>query len=418
MSVFYVKMALIVQKFGGTSMGSIERIRNVANRVCAEIALGNQVVVVVSAMSGETDRLINLFKEATGEAYALNDKTIAEYDSVISTGEQVSSGLLSGMLNGMGKISRSFLGWQIKFKTSGHHSKASILGIDPDLLNSFLNEGGIPIIAGFQGVCEETGRQTTLGRGGSDTSAVAIAAALGADRCDIYTDVDGVYTADPRIVKDARKIDQVGYEEVLEMASSGAKVLEPRSVILAANFGVKVQVLSSFTHENGTLLVSDNDIMEHGKITNVTSTTKEVQVVMIGMPDIPGTSARLFGLLADNNILVDVIAQSSGVDGTATIAFTINSADRPLAKDIITSHKEELGYQSIRVNESIAKVSVIGIGMKSNVGVASTMFKTLAAKNINILTISTSEIKVTVLIPAEYNELAVRSLHAAFELEK
>ena len=411
-------MALVVQKFGGTSMGGIERIKNVANRVICEIKNGNQVIVVVSAMSGVTDSLINLFKDACGNDFAINDDLMPEYDSIISTGEQVSSGLLAAVLTSMGYKARSFLGWQIPFETSGFHSKAQIEQVDGKKLLEALSVGYIPIVSGFQGFSTQTGRQTTLGRGGSDTSAVAIAAATNADICDIYTDVDGVFSADPRIVKVARRLDFVGYEEVLEMASSGAKVLEPRSVILAMNYNVKTRVLSTFESNGGTILTNDENIMEQRKISNVTSNTKEVQIVVCGLSDKPGTSAKLFGLISANNIQVDVIAQSSGREnGLADIAFTINQTDLPLFEKIVNENKSLLEYSSLIVNKNVAKISVIGTGMRSNAGIASKVFSTLAENNINILTISTSEIKITVLIPSDLCELAVRKLHSAFELD-
>ncbi len=412
----------IVQKFGGTSMGSIERITNVARKVIQEISNGNKVVVVASAMSGETNRLVGLFNEALGDSTQTRE-TMAEYDSIVSTGEQVSCALLAVILNKMGYESRSMTGWQLGFETSPHHGSAIIETIQTGKLIELLEGGIIPIVTGFQGFSNETGRQTTIGRGGSDTSAIAIAAALKAKRCDIYTDVDGVYTSDPRIVTNARKLNFVGHEEMLEMASSGAKVLEPRSVMIGMSHNVDIQVLSSFAQNPnneiiGTILTNDETMMEKRLVTSVTSNKNDVEIKVKGMPNAVDTAAKLFKVLSDAQITVDMIINEPRIEDLTNIAFTINATDLNQTKTLLEANKSVLEYKEYQVREDIAKVSVIGIGMKVNSGIAYQMFAELAKNNIKPLAISTSEIKVSVLIEQKYEELAVRSLHDVFELGK
>jgi aspartate kinase len=408
-------MALIVQKFGGTSVANIERIRNVAGKVKKELDLGNQVAVVVSAMAGVTNQLVAHVGEisplATQEAWA-------EYDQVVATGEQVTSGLLALTLQEMGIPAQSFCGWQMPLVTDNAHGKARIASIDAAALHKVLAAGKVLVVAGFQGIGPD-GRVTTLGRGGSDTSAVALAAALKADRCDIYTDVDGVYTTDPRVVSGARKLDQISYEEMLELASQGAKVLQTRSVEMAMNYGVVVQVLTSFADTPGTLLVKEEDIVEQKRITGIAFARDEARISLTDIPNIPGMSAALFGPLAAANINVDMIVQNVTEGGKATdITFTVPKADLDRAMQAVEKAKTTLKYKSIHADRNVAKISAIGVGMRSHTGIAQTMFKALAEKNINIQVISTSEIKISVLIGEEYTELAVRALHAAFELER
>lgn len=407
-------MALIVQKFGGTSVASIERIRSVAGRVKKELDLGNKVAVVVSAMAGVTNQLIGYVHEisplGTPEAWS-------EYDQVVSSGEQVTSGLLALALQEMGVPARSFSGWQIPLVTDAAHGKARIAHIAPEAVQEALDSGMVAVVAGFQGIHQ--GRITTLGRGGSDTSAVAIAAALKADRCDIYTDVDGVYTTDPRIVEGARKLEKITYEEMLELASLGAKVLQTRSVEMAMNHGVVVQVLTSFADTPGTLLVKEEDIVEQKRITGIAYSRDEARITLTEIANVPGMSAALFGPLADANINVDMIVQNVTEDGRATdITFTVSKSDIDRAQAAVDKAKAKLKFKSMHTDRNVAKVSIVGVGMRSHAGIAQTMFKALADKNINILVISTSEIKTSVLIAEEYTELAVRALHAAFELEK
>jgi aspartate kinase len=408
-------MALIVQKFGGTSVGSVERIRNVAIKVKKELDTGNQVAVVVSAMSGVTNQLVGYVNElsplSTPEAWA-------EYDQVVSSGEQVTSGLLALCLNEMGIPARSYSGWQIPLKTDMAHGKARIASIDGEEMLAEIKAGKVAVVAGFQGV-DENGRVATLGRGGSDTSAVALAAALKADRCDIYTDVNGVYTTDPRIVSEARKLDKIAYEEMLEMASLGAKVLQTRSVEMAMNHKVIVQVLSSFNDEAGTLLVNEEDIMEQKRITGIAYSRDEARISLTEIANIPGMSAALFSPLAQAGINVDMIVQNVTEGGNSTdITFTVPKADLENALAVVEKARDKLKFKSLHADKNVAKVSIVGVGMRSHTGIAQTMFETLAEKNINISVISTSEIKISVLIAEEYTELAVRALHAAFELEK
>jgi aspartate kinase len=410
---------LIVQKFGGTSVGDIVRIKNVANKVKAELDKKNKVIVVVSAMSGVTNQLVNYCNQVSS---LMSDESLAEYDSVISTGEQVTCGLLALELQSMGYKARSFLGWQIPIKTDSVHGKARIEGIDGKFLLKSLEENDVVVIAGFQGTHEKSSRVTTLGRGGSDTSAVAIAAAVKADLCDIYTDVSGVYTTDPRITNKARKLKKVTYEEMLEMAYSGSKVLQTRSVAMAMAHNVRVRVLSSFeevTETSGTFLVNnDEEIMEKQMVTAISYNKSEARITLVKMPDHPGLSAAIFGALAKKEINVDMIVQNISADGKfIDITFTTAIDEIERAKAAIESVKGETKYAELKIDDNVAKISVIGVGMISHSGVAHTMFKTLAEKGINILVISTSEIKISVLIAKEYGELAVRILHDAYGLD-
>lgn len=410
-------MSLLVMKFGGTSVATVPAIENVANKVAAEIRAGNKVAVVVSAMAGVTNQLVSYCQDIS----PLFDP--AEYDSVVSSGEQVTSGLLAIALQKRGLRARSWQGWQIPLLSDGTHGKARIRNIETNNISGSIHQGEIAVVAGFQGISPE-GRITTLGRGGSDTSAVALAAALNADRCDIYTDVNGVYTADPRMVARARKLDRVAYEEMLEMASVGAKVLQTRSVELAMKEGVRVQVLSSFEEGlgsdlPGTLVVSEDEMMEQEIVTGVTYSRDEAKVTFRNLPDVPGVAARVFGPLADAAINVDMIVQNISPDAKRTdITFTVGKADLPRALEVLKTPARELDGAVVQSSSGVAKVSVIGIGMKSHAGVAQKMFKTLADKGINIQVISTSEIKVSVLISDEYGELAVRALHSAYGLDR
>jgi len=402
-------------KFGGTSVGTIERIRNVARRVAEEVSAGNQVAVVVSAMSGETNRLVGLCREVS----PMHDAR--EYDVVVSTGEQVTVGLLSMALQDLGVEARSWMGWQIPIRTDVAHGRARIADIATDDLAQRLEQGQVAVVAGFQGIGETDHRVTTLGRGGSDTSAVALAAALNADRCDIYTDVDGVYTTDPRIVPKARKLGRVTYEEMLEMASLGAKVLQTRSVEMAMKHGVRVCVRHSWPEYwtvPGTLVCSEDEIVEKELVSGITYSRDEAKVTLMRVSDQPGVAARIFGPLADGNINVDMIVQNISEDGTSTdLTFTVATGDLNKAVALLQQHQAELGFSRILSDSNVCKVSVIGVGMRSHAGVAQTMFTALASRNINIQVISTSEIKVSVLIAEEYTELAVRALHTAYGLD-
>jgi aspartate kinase len=409
-------MARIVMKFGGTSVATVERIRNVARKVKAEVDNGHQVAVVLSAMSGETDRLVGFVREAA-ELYDTR-----EYDAVVATGEQVTIGLLAILLQAMGVPARSWTGWQVPVKTDGAHGSARIQSIDTADMITRMIEGQVAVVAGFQGIGPD-GRVTTLGRGGSDTSAVALAAALKAERCDIYTDVDGVYTTDPRIVPQARKLARITYEEMLELASVGAKVLQTRSVELAMKEKVRIQVLSSFeegTGESlpGTLVVDEEEIVEKELIAGVAYSKNEAKISVMNVPDTPGVSAAIFAPLAAANVNVDMIVQNIAHDGTTTdLTFTIPATDITRALDALEKAKGDIGHTQVLCDKNVAKISVVGVGMKSHAGVALTMFKALAAKGINIQVISTSEIKISVLIAAEYVELAVRALHTAYGLD-
>ncbi len=406
-------------KFGGTSMAGIERIRNVAQRVKREVEAGNQVAVVVSAMAGDTDRLVGFCREAS----ALYDPR--EYDAVVSSGEQVTSGLLAIALQAIGVPARSWLGWQLPIRTSDAHATARIESIDTTALDESLAKGEVAVIPGFQGVTDAN-RITTLGRGGSDTSAVAMAAAMQADRCDIYTDVDGVYTTDPRIVPRARKLARVTYEEMLELASVGAKVLQTRSVGLAMKEKVRVRVLSSFDDTRdedgyrGTLIVGEEEVtdMERQLITGIAHDKNEAKITLVAVPDRPGAVASIFAPLAGTGINVDMIVQNiAHSTGSTDVTFTVPSAELARALDTLEKAKDDIGFQKVLHDTRVAKVSVVGVGMRSHAGVASTMFTALADRGINIQAITTSEIKVSVLIEEDYTELAVRVLHTAYGLD-
>jgi aspartate kinase len=404
-------MARLVMKFGGTSVGSVDRMKNVAAKVKREVEAGNQVAVVVSAMSGETNRLVDLCKQVD----PVHDQR--EYDTVVAAGEQVTTGLVSMALQSAGVKARSWQGWQVPIRTNDMHGKARISEIDGAAMLKDMAAGIVPVVAGFQGVGPGE-RIATLGRGGSDTSAVALAAALQADRCDIYTDVDGVYTADPRIVKKARKLDKITYEEMLELASLGAKVLQTRSVEMAMNHRVRTQVLSSFADVAGTLVVDEEEIVEKQIVSGVTYSADEAKVTLIGVADRPGIAAGIFGPLSDAGINVDMIVQNISEDGKKTdMTFTMGRSDLDRAVGILEKQEKNLGWAKLVPDRNVVKVSVVGVGMRSHAGVAHIMFKALAEKNINIQAITTSEIKVSVLISADYTELAVRALHTAFGLD-
>lgn len=406
-------MALIVQKYGGTSVGTPERIKNVARRVAKAQAQGDQIVVVVSAMSGETNRLIALAKEVQAKPDP------RELDVVVSTGEQVTIGLLCMALLELGVKARSYTGPQVRILTDSAFTKARILKIDEDRMRRDLEEGCVVVVAGFQGV-DDVGNITTLGRGGSDTTGVALAAALRADECQIYTDVDGVYTTDPRIVPEARKLDRITFEEMLEMASLGSKVLQIRSVEFAGKYKVRLRVLSSFMEEcEGTLITFEEDIkMEQPIISGIAFNRDEAKLTVLGVPDRPGIAYQILGPIADANIDVDMIIQNVSQDGSTDFSFTVNRNEYERATAILESVKAHVGAREIRGDRSMAKVSVVGVGMRSHVGIASKMFRTLAEEGINIQMISTSEIKISVAIDEKYLELAVRVLHRAFELDQ
>ena len=404
-------MAIIVQKFGGTSVADLDRIRSVARRVKAEIDKNNQVAVVVSAMAGTTNQLV----EWARDIGPLHDAR--EYDTIVASGEQITVGLLAIALQNIGIDARSWLGWQLPFRTNDVHSSARIEDIDVSMLKSRLAENQVAVVAGFQGITD-TNRITTLGRGGSDTSAVALAAALDAERCDIYTDVDGVYTTDPRVVPKARKLDTITFEEMLEMASAGAKVLETRSVAMAMSHHVKLQVRSSFVEEDGTLVIKEDDDMEKQKISGIAYSRDEAKVTLVGLPDRPGIAATVFGALADSHINVDMIVQSASPDDSRTdITFSVAALDADKAVQVLEQQKSDLAFDRVIADTNIAKISVIGTAMRSQPGIARTMFSVLAEKGINLHVISTSEIKISTLIDADYTELAVRSLHDAYGLE-
>ncbi len=404
-------MSRIVMKFGGTSVADLDRIRNVAARVKREVDAGHQVAVVVSAMSGTTNQLVKWCQDLS----PLHDAR--EYDVVVATGEQVTIGLTAIALQAIGVEARSWQGWQVPIFTDSAHGKARVDRIEGDELIRRMEQGQVPVIAGFQGLEPTRNRVTTLGRGGSDLSAVALAAALKADRCDIYTDVDGIYTTDPRIVPRARKLDRISYEEMLELASVGAKVLQTRSVELAMKARVRVQVLSSFEDKPGSLVVDEDEIMEKPIVSGIAYSRDEAKVTLRRVPDRPGVAARVFGPLSAANVNVDMIVQNVGADGGTDMTFTVGRSDLPRAREILEKVKADLGYEALIDDPDVAKISVVGIGMRTHAGVASTMFKTLADKGINIQVISTSEIKVSVLVAADYTELAVRALHTAYGLD-
>jgi aspartate kinase len=409
-------MAIIVQKFGGTSVGDIERIKSATQKVIAEVKRGHKVVVTVSAMAGMTNQLIGYCRSIT-ESY-----DPSEYDVVASTGETVTSGLMTLALQTAGCKARSYQGWQLPIRTTDVHEKARIVSIDTKEIDLCFKEGIVPVISGFQGVTSD-GSISTLGRGGSDTSAVAIAAALKADRCDIYTDIDGVYTSDPRMVKKARKIPRIAYEEMLELASLGAKVLQTRSVELAMNYNVPLQVLSTFQEAlgsdlTGTLVVSEDAMMEKQLVTGLAHSRDEAKITLADVADKPGVSAAIFGPLADANVNVDMIVQGASQDGEETdMTFTVPRSDLARTTEILEKNRAKIGYKKILASADVTKVSVVGVGMRSHAGVAQTAFKTLAEKGINIEAISTSEIKLSLLIDESYTELALRSLHKAYGLD-
>jgi len=403
-------MPKIVMKFGGTSVADLDRIRNVARLVKKQRDAGNEVAVVVSAMSGTTNHLVKLCNDLN----PLHDT--AEYDAVVATGEQVTTGLLAIALQSLGTPARSWQGWQIPILSDDAHGKARVDQIDGQKLLAAMARGETPIIAGFQGVTAD-GRVTTLGRGGSDLSAVAIAAAIKADRCDIYTDVDGIYTTDPRVVPRARKLEKISFEEMLELASVGAKVLQTRSVEMAMKHGVRIQVLSSFADKPGSLVVGEDEIVEKLVVSGVAYSVDDAKVTLRRVADRPGVAAILFGRLAEAHVNVDMIVQNLGADGTTDMTFTVGRGDLAQARVALEDVREALGYQEVLTDTAVAKISVVGIGMRSHAGVAARMFKALSERNINIQVISTSEIKVSVLVAAEYKELAVRALHSCFGLD-
>ncbi len=403
-------MARIVMKFGGTSVADLDRIRNVAARVKAQLDQGDEVAVVVSAMAGTTNQLVG-WCQALSPLYDAR-----EYDAVVATGEQVTAGLTAIALQTIGVDARSWQGWQVAVETDGEHGKARIHDIEGEELITRIQAGQIPVIAGFQGIGPDN-RVTTLGRGGSDTSAVALAAALKADRCDIYTDVDGIYTTDPRIVPRAKKLNKITYEEMLELASVGAKVLQTRSVELAMKERVRVQVLSSFTDAPGTMVVGEEEVLEQEIVAGIAYSRDEAKITVRRVPDRPGIAAAIFVPLAEANINVDMIVQNVAEDGTTDMTFTVGKADFARANTVLEKARSGIGYAEITTDQNVAKLSVVGVGMRSHAGVAGTMFRTLAERGINIQVISTSEIKVSVLVAAEYTELAVRALHTAYQLD-
>jgi len=418
-------MATIVMKFGGTSVASVDRIRNVAKHVKREVDAGNQVAVVVSAMAGETNKLVGWVREAS----LLHDAR--EYDAVVASGEQVTAGLLAIALQSIGVTARSWQGWQIPIETDGAHGAARIKRIPGDKLRARLDSGEVAVVTGFQGIEPERQRLATLGRGGSDTSAVAIAVALKADLCDIYTDVDGVYTTDPRIVPKAKRLPKVSYEEMLEMASLGSKVLQTRSVELAMVYKVRTRVLSSFVapesmpaarpdtwHTVGTIVCDEDEIVEQQVVSGIAYAKDEAKVTLLKIEDKPGVAAGIFGALAKANVNVDMIVQNVTADGKHTdMTFTVQETELPRTLEVLKGAKKDIGYFDVKSSADVVKVSVIGIGMRSHAGVAADMFKALAEKGINILAITTSEIKISVLIDAAYAELAVRTLHSLYGLD-
>jgi len=402
-------MGIVVQKYGGTSVGSIERIKNVARRLLEAQKRGDEVIAVISAMAGETDRLIALAHEVTDAPDS------REYDVLVSTGEQVSVALTAMAINSLGGKARSFIAHQVRILTDESFSKARIMNIDTDKVLHDLKEGCIAIVAGFQGV-DEAGNITTLGRGGSDTSAVALAAAVGATVCEIYTDVDGVYTADPNICPNTRKISRISYDEMLEMASLGAKVLHTRSVEIAKKFQVPIHVRSSFIGEEGTMVTREDQEMEKCVVSGVTYNRNEAKLTIAGVPDVPGVAGKIFRPIAECNIIVDMIIQNVSSEGHADLTFTVSKTDVKRALQIMEEVGKELNATSVSADENIAKVSIVGVGMRSHAGVAAKFFSTLAQEGINIMMISTSEIKISCVIEEKYTELAVRVLHEAFDL--
>ena len=409
-------MALIVAKFGGTSVGDVERIKNAASKVAQEIKRGNKVVVVVSAMAGVTDQMIGYCHSVTPHPSA------RELDAVVATGEQISSGLMALALEQRGINARSWQGWQVPFRTDGDHTKARIVEIEVKRLKERLEKGEVAVLAGFQGVTEDMSI-TTLGRGGSDTSAVALAAALGADRCDIYTDVDGVYTADPRIVTKASKLSKISYEEMLELAALGAKVLQTRSVEMALRYRMPIQVLSTFENHvgsdlPGTLVTDEDETMENNPVTGIAHSLADAKITLAEVKDAPGVAAAIFGPLSQAGVNVGVIVQTASNDGrTTNVTLSVPRGDLARALEVIKSEQDKIGFKEIISDKNVAKISLVGLGMRNRPGVAALMFKTLADKGINIQLIETSEINISVMVAEEYLELALRSLHSAFGLD-
>jgi len=419
-------MARIVMKFGGTSVANLERIRHVSHLVEAEVKEGNQVAVVVSAMSGETNRLVALVDaldaDSPQQGETLGGDIEDEYDSIVATGEQVTSGLLAIALRRRGLKARSWLGWQIPLRTDMAHSKARIAEIESSAIGPSMEDGNVAVVAGFQGISDD-GRISTLGRGGSDTSAVALAVALKADRCDIYTDVDGIYTTDPRIAKDARRLNRIAFEEMLELASLGAKVLQTRSVELAMNNNLPIRVLTSMAQVGeanpGTLVCNEDETMEERVVSGVAYSRDEAQITLLQLQDRPGMVAKVCKAMSDANVIVDMIVQGiSRNDNAANLTFTVGKRDLEKALKALDTAKGEIGFEGIKSDGNVTKVSVVGIGMRSHTGVAQTMFEALAERGINVEVIATSEIKISVLIDSEYTELAVRALHNAFGLHE
>jgi aspartate kinase len=404
-------MALIVQKFGGTSVGTVDRIQAVADKLIETHKQGHDLVVVVSAMSGETNRLIALAEQLHEHPQG------RELDVLLSTGEQVTIALLSLALAQRGAQATSYTGSQVRILTDNAHNKARIVDIDDQRIHADLNQGRIVVVAGFQG-CDEQGNITTLGRGGSDTTAVALAAALKADECQIYTDVDGVYTTDPRVFSEARRLDKITFEEMLEMASLGAKVLQIRSVEFASKYNVPLRVLSSFTDGGGTLITSEETEMEQARISGIAFNRDEAKLTVQGVPDSPGVASQILGPIADKNIEVDMIIQNTGYDGTTDFTFTVHRNDYLNAMSVLKETAIKLNAKEVTGDDKIAKISIVGVGMRSHAGIASTMFGALAKEGINICMISTSEIKISVVVDEKYLELGVRTLHSAFELEQ
>ena len=414
-------MARIVMKFGGTSVADTDRIRHVAKLVAAQAEGGNEIAVVVSAMSGQTNRLVAYVDELSGGS-DVGGSIDDEYDTIVASGEQVTSGLLAIALRRLGVKARSWQGWQIPLQTDGAHASARIKGIETLAFNDSLKKGTVGVVAGFQGISPE-GRVSTLGRGGSDTSAVALAVALQADRCDIYTDVDGVYTTDPRIVPDARRLERIAFEEMLELASQGAKVLQTRSVELAMNNNLPIRVLTSFADAGapnpGTIVCAEEETMEERVVSGVAYSRDEAQISLLRLSDEPGVVARVARVMAEANVSVDMIVQgSSRREDKANLVFTVGRRDLDKAVKALKDNQERVGFDEVLTNDKVSKVSVVGIGMRSHTGVAHTMFSALADKNINIEVIATSEIKISVLIDSDMTELAVRALHSAFALDK